>query len=85
MIYTYMSNFFTLTQGQCKYLSCTLTQPCVNVLGSVSVNTKIICEVVFGPPFTPNPSLRGFHKVSKFIRFENEMPKIIMHKVEDKL
>jgi len=41
--------FYTLTftQGQCKYLSNTLTQSCVNVLehASVSGNTKIICEV----------------------------------------
>ncbi len=37
--------FFTLTHGQCKYLSHTLTQPSVNVLGCLSVNTEIICKV----------------------------------------
>jgi hypothetical protein len=45
--YTYLLQcvyiYFTLTQGQCKYLSNTFT--CVNVLGCVSVNTKIICKV----------------------------------------
>jgi hypothetical protein len=36
---------FTLTRGQCKYLSNTLTQPLVIVLGIISVNTKIVCKV----------------------------------------
>ncbi len=40
-------HFFTLafTWGQYKYLSNTHTQPWINVLGHVSVNTKIICKV----------------------------------------
>jgi hypothetical protein len=37
--------FFILTGGQRKYLSNTLTQACVNDLGCVSANIKIICKV----------------------------------------
>jgi hypothetical protein len=42
VVYIYI---FTFTQGKWKYLSNTLTQPHVNVLGHVGVsfNTKIIC------------------------------------------
>jgi hypothetical protein len=60
--------FFTLTRGQCKYLSNTLTQPHVNVLGRVSVDPKIICTVTLslGLLSPPNPSFKGIHKVRKF-------------------
>ncbi len=53
---------FTLTQGQYKYLSHTLTRSRANVLGCVSVDTKIICKVypVFGPNFTPKPFFQGY-------------------------
>jgi hypothetical protein len=66
--YTYLLQcvyiFFTLTQGQCKYLSNTFT--CVNVLGCV--NTKIICKVTLslGLLSPPNPSFSGIHKVRNF-------------------
>jgi hypothetical protein len=58
---------FTLMRGQCKYLSNTLTQPPVNVLGRVSVDTKIICKVTLslGLLSPPNPSFKGIHKVRK--------------------
>jgi hypothetical protein len=74
----YIYIIFTLTWGQCKYLSHTLTRPLVNVLGCVSVNTKIICKVTLslGLLSTPNPSFRGIHKIRKLIRSGNEMLKI---------
>ncbi len=46
-----------------------LTQPRVNVLRHVSVNTKIICKVTLslGLLSPPNPYFRGIHKVRKFL------------------
>jgi hypothetical protein len=45
---------FTLSQGQCKYLSTTFTWPCENILGSVSVH--YICLMTIHPP----PTRQGF-------------------------
>jgi hypothetical protein len=61
-----MSKCFTLTRGQCKYLSNTLTRPLVNFGGSVNVITKIVRKVTlslslfFSPP---NPSFKSIHKI----------------------
>jgi len=44
-IYIYIYIYILVTQGRCKYLSNTLTQPYESVLGPVSVNTKIIRKV----------------------------------------
>jgi hypothetical protein len=41
----YMCFTCTITQSQYKYLLITLRQPCVNVLGHVNINTKIICKI----------------------------------------
>jgi hypothetical protein len=64
---------FTLTRGQCKYLSNTLTQPSVNVLGHVSVDTKIICKVTLSLGLLSPP--KPFFS-SKEILSGNEMLKI---------
>jgi hypothetical protein len=60
----YIYIMLTLTQGQCKYLSNTPTQPHVTVLWEcVSVHTKIICKVTLslGLLSPPNPSFRGIY------------------------
>ncbi len=55
-------------RGKCKYLSKTLTQPRVNVLGRVTVDTKMICKVTLslGLLSVPNPSFKGIYIVRKF-------------------
>jgi len=45
-IYIYIILFFALTRGLCKYLSNTITWPCVNVLEHVGVYTRVICKVI---------------------------------------
>jgi hypothetical protein len=52
---------FTLTWGQCQYLSNTLARAHVNVLGRVSVNTKIICKVTLSLGLlSPKPFFNGY-------------------------
>jgi hypothetical protein len=69
-IYIYI---LTLTQGQCKYLSNTLKQPCVNVLGHVNINTKFIGKVTLSLSLVspPNPFFSGIHKVTKFYQMKS--------------
>ncbi len=76
VMYIYIT--FTLTRSQCKYFSNTLTRPCVNVLGHVSVITKIICKVTLSLGLlTPQTLLSGVSiKLKKFIKIGKEMLKI---------
>jgi hypothetical protein len=81
-----MSKCFTLTRGQCKYLSNTLTQqPYVNVLGCLSVNTKIIiCKVTLSLRLlSPQSLLSGVSiKYGKFTK-SGAQNQHLMHKVQD--
>jgi hypothetical protein len=51
--------------------------PCVNVLGRVSVDIKIICKITMslGLLSPPNPYFRDIHK-GNFIKSRKEMLKI---------
>jgi hypothetical protein len=69
---------FTLTQCQCQYLSNTHTWPRVNVLGHVSVNTKMICKITLSSGLlSSKPFFQGYlYKQGNFIKSGNEMLKI---------
>ncbi len=66
----FFPHIYIYTQGECKYLSSTLTHSYVNDLGhvSVSVYIKVIYEITLslGLHSPPNQSFSGICKIKKF-------------------